>query len=467
MEENETLELKKSTSELKEAIISIAAILNKHKEGKLIFGVKNNGKVIGQDVTEKTLRNVSKAISDHIEPKVYPKIEKQKINNNDCVVVEFNGGNIPYYAYGRAYKRVADEDKLMSAKELEKLILEKNEDKLRWDSGICREAKLIDISSKKLKIFLNKSDKKFDGIESSLKKLNLIKNKKILNAGVILFGKNPEKFFPNAKLRCAVFATEDTSVTIDMQDFYGDLFYLIEHAENYILKNIHVGMKLNGLYRVDVPEISKEAFREAIINAFCHRDYWKYSSVDIAIFKNRVEIRSPGLLYGGLTIERIKKENVSERRNELIAQMFHEVHFVEKWGKGISLILSKEPETEFKEIGTHFITVFKRKWSEKWSEKVTKRQIEILNLISKNPKISKKELGVKLGEKLGVKLGENEAEILRILAENKNTTSKQLSVTIGISTTAIENNIAKLKKKGILKRIGSDKGGHWKVIDKF
>jgi len=355
----------------------------------------------------------------------------------------------------------------MSAKELEKLILEKNEDKLRWDSDICKEAKLIDISSKKLKIFLNKSDKKFDGVENSLKKLSLIKNKKILNAAVILFGKRPEKFFPNSKLRCAVFATKDTSATIDMQDFYGDLFYLIEHAENYILKNIHVGMKLNGLYRVDIPEINKEAFREAIINAFCHRDYWKYDSVNIAIFKDRVEIINPGLLYGGLTIERIKKENVSERRNEIIAQMFHEVHFVEKWGRGISLILSKEQETEFKEIGTHFITVFKRKWSEKWSEKVTKRQTEILNLITKNPKISKKELGVKLGEKLGVKLGENEAEILRILAENKNTTSKQLSVIIGISTTAIENNITKLKKKGILNRIGPDKGGYWEVIDKF
>ena len=62
----------------------------------------------------------------------------------------------------------------------------------------------------------------------------------------------------------------------------------------------------------------KDAFREGIINAFCHRDYWKYDSVNIAVFKDRVEIRNPGLLYGNLTIERIRKENVSERRNELI-----------------------------------------------------------------------------------------------------------------------------------------------------
>ena len=136
-------------------------------------------------------------------------------------------------------------------------------------------------------------------------------------------------------------------------------------------------MRLEGLRRVDVPEIDKGAFREGIINAFCHRDYWKYDSVNIAVFKDRVEIRSPGLLYGGLTIDRIRKENVSERRNEVIAEMFHRVHFVERWGRGISLILSKEPETEFKEVGTQFISVFKRKeLGGKVGEKLVERLVE-------------------------------------------------------------------------------------------
>ena len=77
-----------------------------------------------------------------------------------------------------------------------------------------------------------------------------------------------------------------------MQDFEGDLFYLIEKAEGYILKNIHIGMKLEGLRRIDVPEIDKAAFREAIINAFCHRDYREFDSVNIAVFKDRIEIRA-------------------------------------------------------------------------------------------------------------------------------------------------------------------------------
>ena len=160
-----------------------------------------------------------------------------------------------------------------------------------------------------------------------------------------------------------------------MQDFTGDLFYLIEEAEKYILRNIHIGMKVEGLKRIDVPEIDKEAIREAIINAFCHRDYYEYDSVNVAIFKNRVEIRNKGLLYGGLTIEQIKTEMVSERRNELIAEIFHEIHWIEKWGRGISLILSKEPDADFKEVGTQFIITFKRKYLED-EEGVGEKEVE-------------------------------------------------------------------------------------------
>ena len=74
-EESEILELKKTTSELKEAVISIASILNKHQTGEIYFGIKNDGTIIGQKVSDKTLRDISKAVSDNIEPKIYPEIQ--------------------------------------------------------------------------------------------------------------------------------------------------------------------------------------------------------------------------------------------------------------------------------------------------------------------------------------------------------------------------------------------------------
>ena len=96
--ETETLEYKKSTGELKEAVISIASILNKHQKGELYFGVRNDGTPIGQIVNEKTLRDVSQAISNHIEPQVFPQISSVTIDGKDCIRVMFEGYNTPYFA---------------------------------------------------------------------------------------------------------------------------------------------------------------------------------------------------------------------------------------------------------------------------------------------------------------------------------------------------------------------------------
>jgi len=446
--ETETLELKKSTSELKEAIVSLVAILNKHQRGELWFGIRNDGTVVGQQVAEKTVRDVSKSISEHIEPKVYPVVELVTVDGRQCIKVQVEGSEHPYYAYGRAYIRVGDEDRQLSAKELERLILDKNRDRLRWDTEACAKATIDDIGSGKLKSFLKISGLKFDTVQNSLEKLNLLQDAKLLNAAVLCFARKPEKFLPNARLRCAVFGTLDTTVTITMQDFYGDVFFLIKKAEEYILEHINIGMRLDGLLRVDVPEIDREAFREAIINAFCHRDYREYDSVNIAIFKDRVEIRSPGLLYGGLTIDSIRKKMVSARRNELLAELFQRSHRIEKWGRGIKMILEREPKTEFEEIGTvQFVTTFKRnsyeltkpaKYGEKYGESIPKTSV----------KTSVKTSG----------------EIIAAIQADRLVTAQQLADSLGLSLRAVEMQLSNLKKNGIIRRIGPNKGGYWEVV---
>lgn len=135
---------------------------------------------------------------------------------------------------------------------------------------------------------------------------------------------------------------------------------------------------------------------------------------------------------------------VSERRNELIAEIFHEIHWIEKWGRGISLILSKEPDADFKEVGTQFIVTFKRKYLEEGEEKV----------------------GEKVGERVGETLTQNQEIILSLIRENPRISARELSDKVGISARKVEENISKLKKKGLLKRIGPAKGGHWEVLEK-
>lgn len=441
--ESENLELKKSTGELKAGIVSLVAMLNKHHRGELWFGIKTEGTVVGQSISDASLREVSKSIGDHIEPKVYPSVEKVMLDGKPCIRVQVEGKEAPYYAYGRAYIRVGDEDRQVSARELENFILEKNRDRLRWDMDICPQATQDDISSTKLKRFLTSCGLKYDTAQNALDKLNLLKKHKILNAAVLCFGKKPEKFFANAKLRCATFGTTDTTVTLDMKDIVGDVFTLIEKAEKYILEHINIGMRVEGLLRVDVPEIDREAFREAIINAFCHRDYREYDSVNIAVFKDRIEIRNPGLLYGGLTVSDIREKMVSLRRNELLAELFQRRHLIEKWGRGIKLILAKEPATEFEEVGSMlFVARFWRKELQK-------------NVTVKTEATSK--------ESSGKSSGKTENQVLSLLSGKPEMTIPELAETLKITTRGIEKQIAKLRREGRLRRIGPAKGGHWEI----
>ena len=116
--------------------------------------------------------------------------------------------------------------------------------------------------------------------------------------------------------------------------------------------------------------------------------------------------------------------------------MFHEVHFVEKWGRGIDLILSAEPDADFKEVAEIFITTFKRK---NVPEKDLEKDLE--------------------------KLTENQKKIILEIKKNKFVTQQDLSKLVRINEKNIRNNIMKLKQKGLLKRIGPDKGGYWEVVD--
>ena len=354
MKESESVELKKSLAELKNGMNSIAAILNKHGAGELWFGVRSDGVAVGLEVTEKTLRDLSQAIAAHIEPKIFPHITTEIVSEKTCVKVAFSGKETPYFAYGRAYMRVADEDRHLTAKELENLILARNREALRWDNQPCKSS-VKDLSERKLKAFVKRAGLVWDKGSNVLEKLGLLQDGQLLNAAPLFFAKEPA-----LQLRCAVFATTDSATIIDRHDFTGDILELIEEAQKYILKNIHIGMKLEGLYRVDVPEISVAAMREAIINAFCHRDYRDPDYVQVAIFKDRVEIRNPGELYGGLTIDQIRRGNVSRRRNPLIAELLRRIQMVETWGRGMRLILAEEPTVQFREVAQLFIAAFNR-----------------------------------------------------------------------------------------------------------
>lgn len=459
LQESETVELKKSTSELKEAVESIVAILNKHKKGNLYFGIKNDGTVVGQDISETTLRKISKTISDQIEPQIYPEISIEIINEKPCVHVKFEGKDAPYFADRRAYMRVADENKKLSVRELERLFAKKKGIVSTWESEIT-EIPVNKASASVVREFVrraNESGRMTDRYENAgnvLSKLEVARGEYLLNAGQVLFSNQN-----SMEVQAAVFAGTDKITFLDIQNYKGTLFDLISKSEAYIKEHINWRADLSGSRRVEIPEIPVRAIREAVINSLCHRDFTNPKGNEVAIFKDRVEIYNPGSFPDDHSPdEYINGAERSILRNPLIANAFFLTSDIERWGSGIRRIYEacKEARTKvtFTNLKTGFLVTFFRKsfdeaqirsvegledmlpeWSEKWSEKwseLTEKQQRILELIQSQPKISRASLAKELG----------------------------------IYSSAIQKHLETLKEKGLLHRVGPDKGGRWEVAGK-
>ena len=289
--ENEQTELKKSTSELKEAIISITAILNKHGNGKIYFGIKNSGEAVGQPVSEATIREIAKSISDNIKPEIYPTIEKILINEKDCIKVLFSGDEKPYYAYGRVYLRVGDIDKQISPEKVKRLILENSE--FSWEAEKSDKT-IKDVNISILKKYVEKANDakrinfKFTSANAVLNKLKLISYGWLVNAGKYLFCDDN-----SFDVQAAIFAGKDKQTFLDIKQIKGNIFTVLEESKLYLLQHIRWRAKLSIDGRAEIPEVPVRALEEALVNSICHRDYKNPKGNEIAIFSDRIEIYNP------------------------------------------------------------------------------------------------------------------------------------------------------------------------------
>ena len=130
------------------------------------------------------------------------------------------------------------------------------------------------------------------------------------------------------------------AVFVDRREYTGPLWEQIDEAFQFVLRNIHLGANIVGIYRQDVYEIPPDAIRELIINAMVHRSYLDHGTIQVAVYDNRLEITSPGKLPMGQTMERMK-EGYSKIRNEALAHAFAYMNLIEHWGSGIPRIIDK------------------------------------------------------------------------------------------------------------------------------
>lgn len=234
-----------------------------------------------------------------------------------------------------------------------------------------------DLSKDKMKWFVKraKTERNFifsskDNYNELLKELVLIKDNKFLNAALMLFGNNPQKYCPAAVIKCShYYGTEITRPIPDQKMFEGDLFQQVDTAVDFVMSKLHrtVGSRSQGATAEVKEEIPNEVVAEIIVNAVVHRDYDFAGSIQISIFADRIEIMNPGKLPKQLKISDLNKKHLSIPVNPFLARPFYLAGYINQLGYGTVNVFkwckkANLPEPFFEQLNHQFNVTIWRNW---------------------------------------------------------------------------------------------------------
>ena len=191
-------------------------------------------------------------------------------------------------------------------------------------------------------------------------------------------------------------------------------------------------MTIKGMYRQDVYELPTDSIRELIANAVAHRSYLEPGNIQVALYDDRLEITSPGMLLNNVTIEKMI-EGYSRPRNPAIARAFAYMKIIEKWGTGIPRLFAAceeygLPKPELIDFDGDFRVNMYRKRDANTETNT-----------------------------------ENVGRIIRLMGEQLSITVKMIAQQLGLSVGGVRYHINKLKKDGVVEHIGSSKKGTWLI----
>lgn len=376
--ESETLELKKSLTQLKPALETLCAFLNT-SGGVILIGVSHVGKVVGQVITDNTQQEIANEIAK-IEP--FPAsldiLYLPLCDNASKSVVYISvtrGSTVPYTYDNRAYYRNQSSTMRMPQTRYAQLLLERGiESQSSWETQLVKGGVAgldFDEIMRTIKVAVNinrmDSEALNESIEDVLMRLELLKRGRISNAAMVLFSKSPGYVLPQCSIKMARFkgVTELTSF-VDNQMVTGNVFHILKVANEFIMRHLSLASFFDNLRleRIDKPMLPVLAIREAICNAICHRDYSINNAViTLAIFEDRMEIWNNGTLPSSLNLEDLKKRHKSYPRNKVIAKVLYLRGYVETWGTGTTKMikLCREhgiPDPIFDEYSGGFSVIF-------------------------------------------------------------------------------------------------------------
>ena len=300
-----------------------------------------------QMVSDRTVEEVAQELSE-IEPPVFPSIERVAFAEGLqlLVVTAQPGSGQPYSYRGQAYRRVGNTSRQLSREEYNRVLLERLHGDQRWENQLATGWSVADLDVAEITKTLEESIRRGRADDPGtrdpaemLRGFGLMKDGQLLRAAAVLFGRAEriEAELPQGLLRVARFRGKDKTEFLDNRQFHGNAFDLLLKAERFLRENLPVAGRIqpNVFERVDDPLYPPVALREALANAFCHRDYSiGGGSISLGVYDDRLEITSTGTLHFGLTPEALYLPHESLPWNPLIARVFYRRGVIEAWGRG-------------------------------------------------------------------------------------------------------------------------------------
>jgi ATP-dependent DNA helicase RecG len=333
-------------------------------------------------------------------------------------------------------------------------------------------------------------------------------------AGLLMFGKYPQEFFPQLMITFVQYygVAEDQRTPqgarfVDNRRFEGPILEMIQDAETYIMSAMRKSSLIDGMFRRDIPEYPKEVLREGLANAIAHRDYSPYvrgSYIQVRMFANRLEVQSPGGLFGNVTIDNLEDEHST--RNSRLMRMMEDMHVVENRGSGIGAMLYAMRESNLEPprfddrrtsftITLHNHTLMTPKaiqWLNRFShlplndhqrlalvylkqnhdiDNQDYRRLNRVDMMTAGQDLrgmvqadlveqtgvgrwTKYRLKVSEGKSNAVPLGKNEDEILAHVQRHGSITNAECRKILGTNLTDTSYLLKKMTEKGVIKRVG-------------
>ena len=425
--------------------------------GTLFFGVKSNGEVVGLKDAQADGDAISRRIKDRMTPlpdfTLTPYSEKGK---DILVLVVKAGRSSPYYysmeGNKKAFVRVGNESAPAPDHIINELILKGTN---RTFDAVSTEYRKEDYSFTLLEAtYRQRTNLRFD--PSDYHSFGLVDSENLLTrAGSLLADQH---IVYNSRMFCTRWnGLKKGSIfddALDDKEYEGNLIYLLSNGCDFIKNNTKVRFEKTAAGRIDKPDYSDMAVIEILVNALIHRDHLILGSeIHIDIFDDRLEVSSPGGMYGGKLIQEQEIDKLtSERRNPIIADLFHRLRYMERRGSGLNKIVEE----------TEKLSGYDEQYKPTFYSTASSFTVRLKNVnYSYVQKPEHSSVGKDFGKDFGI--NETQAKIIRLLVENPKITASMIADELNLTKRSIELNISTLRKAGIVVRDGGRKDGSWIV----